>query len=50
VAVAPGGSAMVPRRPASAVRISYGGSSVDEIASAVARLAKVVESHIGRAI
>jgi DNA-binding transcriptional MocR family regulator len=46
VAVAPGISAMVPRRPASAVRISYGGSSVDEIASAIARLAKVVEAQL----
>lgn len=46
VAVAPGSSAMVPHRPASAVRISYGGSSVDEIASAVARLAKVVEAQL----
>ncbi len=47
VAVAPGIAASVPRRPAAAVRLCYGGSSVDEITSSVTRLAKVVERHIG---
>lgn len=47
VAVAPGMAACCPRRPVSAVRLSYGSASVDEITLAVTRLAQVAERHIG---